>query len=431
MKICMFTNTYLPHVGGVARSVSTFAVDLRLKGHEVLIIAPTFPSVRPGTDEEAGVFRVPALQNFNGSDFSVRLPIPYYAHERIEAFAPDIVHSHHPFLLGDTALRTSRARGLPLLFTHHTLYENYTHYVPFDAEIVKSFVIRLSTEYANLCCGVIAPSGSVARLLRSRGVERQIAEIPTGVDIDFLGSGQGERFRRQHHLAGSTALIGHVGRLAAEKNLLFLARAVAIYLRQNRSSRFVAVGRGDAEKEMGQIFARAGVHDQVLMTGPLVHGELADAYQAMDLFVFTSQSETQGLVLAEAMAAGTPVLALDASGAREVVEDRRNGRLLTAQASEEEFARAIEEFFHDPVAAQAWRHQARHTARQFSRTACADRLIGFYEQILHRHSTARETPKVDLGEWLSVMEMLKAEWQLLSEKMAAAVQAVKAGERES
>src|SRR3990172_1473174 len=230
MNICMFTNTYLPHVGGVARSVSTFAADLRQRSHRVLIIAPTYPNTSISEDKNSGVFRVPAIQNFNGSDFSVRLPVPYLTRKQIDDFQPDIMHSHHPFLLGDTALRTSRSRGLPLIFTHHTLYENYTHYVPFDSDIVKSFIIQLSTEYANLCHGVIAPSRSVAELLRKRGVKSPMAEIPTGIDLDFFSQGRGARFREQHRISPNTALVGHVGRLAAEKNLLYLARAVALYL---------------------------------------------------------------------------------------------------------------------------------------------------------------------------------------------------------
>ncbi len=131
MKICMLTNTYWPHVGGVARAVETLANECRADGNAVQIIAPGFPG-----DEQEGhgdVLRVPAIQNFNGSDFSVRVPIPRIIAGRIEHFAPDVVHAHHPFLLGNAALRIAYENNLPLVFTHHTLYEQYTHYVPFDS----------------------------------------------------------------------------------------------------------------------------------------------------------------------------------------------------------------------------------------------------------------------------------------------------------
>ncbi len=422
MNICMFTNTYLPHVGGVARSVATFAADLWQKGHQVLIIAPTYPAASASEDKHLGVFRVPAIQNFNGSDFSVRLPLPYLTHKQIDQFKPDIMHSHHPFLLGDTALRTSRSRGLPLVFTHHTLYEDYTHYVPFDSEILKSFIIQLSTEYANLCHGVIAPSRSVAELLRKRGVFSPVAEIPTGIDVDFFSQGQGEKFRREHRISPDTALVGHVGRLAAEKNLPYLARAVALYLRRNPNCRFLVVGGGDAEKEIGQIFSAAKVSPQVTIVGPLQHKDLADAYRAMDLFVFASQSETQGLVLVEAMAAGTPVIALDASGAREVVEEGRNGRLLPDNTTVEDYAAAIGDFFHNRAQAEELRRHTLPTARLFSRTSSADRLIAFYEETIRQCGDCPPEGG-EMSDLISVMQMLKTEWQLLNEKMTAALHA--------
>src|SRR3989339_50554 len=130
MKICMFTNTYLPHVGGVARSVNSFATELRNRGNEVLVIAPVFPGYEAHDSEETDIIRVPAIQQFNGSDFSLSIPVPFFIDERIDAFDPDIIHSHHPYLLGDAALRAARRRRLPLVFTHHTLYERYVHYVP-------------------------------------------------------------------------------------------------------------------------------------------------------------------------------------------------------------------------------------------------------------------------------------------------------------
>jgi glycosyltransferase involved in cell wall biosynthesis len=163
----MFTNTYLPHVGGVARSVSTFEEAFCRRGHEVRVVAPQFE----GAEDTSGrVLRTPAIQNFNGSDFSFRIPMPGLLADFVDAFRPDILHSHHPFLLGDSALRLAWSRKLPLVFTHHTMYEQYTHYVPIDSEAIKRFAIQMATEYCNLCTHVVAPSQSVARLLGERGV---------------------------------------------------------------------------------------------------------------------------------------------------------------------------------------------------------------------------------------------------------------------
>jgi 1,2-diacylglycerol 3-alpha-glucosyltransferase len=200
MNICMFTNTYLPHVGGVARSVQFFTEDLIGMGHRILVVAPSFPKDTETAGDLPEVIRVPALQHFNGSDFSVRIPLPFYINQQIEKFVPDVVHSHHPFLLGDAAIRVARKWKLPLVFTHHTLYEQYTHYIPLELDALKEFVVRLATLYANLCSRVVAPSRSIALLLRERGVRRPIEVIPTGVDISFFAAGNGKKFRRDSDL---------------------------------------------------------------------------------------------------------------------------------------------------------------------------------------------------------------------------------------
>ena len=228
MKICMMTNTYLPHVGGVARSVSTFADEYLKQRHKVLVVAPEFEG-KPLTKRAASIVeRVAAIQNFNGSDFSVRLPLAATLSERIDNFQADILHAHHPFLLGDTALRVAATKNVPIIFTHHTRYEDYTHYVPFDSPALKEVAINLSTEFANLCDGVIAPSESIAALIKKRGVTSPIRVVPTGIDVKAFAAGDGACFRKKFKIPAKAFVVGHVGRLAPEKNLGYLARAAAI-----------------------------------------------------------------------------------------------------------------------------------------------------------------------------------------------------------
>jgi glycosyltransferase involved in cell wall biosynthesis len=163
MRIVMMTNTYAPHVGGVARSVEAFGNEYRRRGHRVLVVCPEFEN---GPERELNVVRVPAMQRFNGSDFSVVLITPRWLRRKVEAFRPDLIHSHHPFLLGATAVRLARMLDVPLVFTHHTMYEHYTHYVPGDSETMRRFATHLSTNYSNLSDAVFAPSEAVAEVLR-------------------------------------------------------------------------------------------------------------------------------------------------------------------------------------------------------------------------------------------------------------------------
>jgi glycosyltransferase involved in cell wall biosynthesis len=425
MKICFFTNTFLPHVGGVAKSVQTFLEDYRRLRQRVLVVAPEFPEGGAPARIERAVERVPALQNFNGSDFSVSLPLGAEAMERITAFKPDLLHAHHPFLLGDTALRVSAATGAPVIFTHHTLYEQYTHYVPFDSPRLKEFVIELSTRFANRCQGVIAPSESIAELLAGRGVTTRIQVVPTGIDTRALGSGDRAVGRREWRIPGDAVVIGHLGRLAPEKNLTYLAEAAARTLKREKKAWLLVVGDGPSRAEMENILAAHGVAARVRFAGKLTGRALNDAYAAMDTFAFASQSETQGMVLAEAMAAGCSVVALDAAGAREIVQDRKNGRLLAAGADTAEFSRVLSQVVRDARLRATWSAAARERAAEFDREVTAKRALAFYREVLASHRRdAVFTEEQTL--WERTKERLAVEGQLVADKVGAAVKAMTA-----
>jgi len=420
MNICMMSNNYLPHVGGVARSVHTFTEVYRSMGHKVLVVAPTYPDLEdmePRVERE--VVRVPAMQEFNGSDFSVRMPLLSLMNPRLIEFDADIIHSHHPFLLGDTALRLGADKGVPVIFTHHTLYEEYIHYVPFGLSGMRQFVMELSTHYSNLCDAVVAPSQSIADLIRERGVRVPISVIPTGIDVQSFAGGDGNRFRENHGIPADKFVIGTLGRLAPEKNLGYLSRAVVKFLERVPESVFLVVGAGPSGEEMRKIFAEAGFGDRLLLAGKKTGQELYDAYGAMDLFAFSSFSETQGLVLAEAMAAGLPVVALNASGVREVVRDAENGFLLPAQKGEGGFADKLYELFADSALRERFSENARVTAGEFSREACAAKAIELYERTVQQTRTERSTDEFE-DFWNGVRKRVWLEWELFTDKAGLA-----------
>lgn len=413
----MFTNTYLPHVGGVARSVNTYEEEFRRRGFDVNIIAPEFEGAEESTEH---VFRVPAIQNFNGSDFSLRLPQPYLLSGHIDQLQPQLIHSHHPFLLGDAALRTAYERQLPLVFTHHTMYEQYTHYVPLDSEAMKRVAIQMATEYCNLCHHVIAPSESIEALLRKRGVIVPITTIPTGIDLEFYGGGNQQRFREQFNISHDALVIGHVGRLAAEKNLIFLANAVGKYLADHEHAVFAVVGDGPDRDEMVQILESVAAPTQIVFAGRQTGQDLAEAYAAMDVFAFASQSETQGLVIAEAMAASTPVVALDGPGIREIV-DERNGRLLAGDATEADFVEALTQVTENTQRLQRIAEEARLSVEPFGLKSCADRLAELYATLISQYESKHDH---DLTTWELIQGRLEAEWNLMEEKASALSAAV-------
>ena len=407
MNIVMLTNTFTPHVGGVARSVEAFTAEYRRRGHRVLVVAPEFSGM---PHDEIDVVRIPAIQNFNGSDFSVVLPISGLLSEVLDEFAPDIIHAHHPYLLGVTALRVARYRDLPLVFTHHTLYEEYTHYVPGDAPKLRRFIIEAAIRYANLSDQVFAPSESIMTLLRARGVEAPITVVPTGVQAECFAQGNGVRFRVAMGIPEDAFVVGHLGRLAPEKNLKFLAEAVAAFLKTTSRAHFLVIGTGPSEKTIRQIFAREGLDARLHIAGILTHEQLADALHAMNLFAFASKSETQGMVLTEAMAAGLPVVALDANGVREVVSDYRNGRLLHGE-SIKAFVSAMQWVAVLP-ATQYREHEraALNTAETFSMSHSADKALACYMNLRDRISVDRSEQE---EHWHHLLDLIKVEWEIL------------------
>jgi len=418
MNIVMVTNTYTPHVGGVARSVAAFSAEYRRCGHRVLIVAPEFADM---PEDEVDVVRIPAIQNFNGSDFSVVLPVTGLLTESLDAFQPGIVHAHHPYLLGMTALRIARYRELPLVFTHHTLYEQYTHYVPGDSPTLRRFVIELATHYANLTDQVFAPSESIASLIKERGVRAPIAVIPTGVDVERFARGDGSSFRSKMSIPEKAFVVGHVGRLAPEKNLGFLSEALAVFLKADSRAHILIAGQGPSEQEIRDILSRHGLSGRLHITGVLDPSQLADAYHAMDVFAFASKSETQGMVLTEAMAAAVPVVGLDASGVREVVKDGCNGRLLHEEAPDA-FASALQWLADLPPAKmEALKQGALETAEAFSMQQTAAKAITCYTAL--REQVFVERPE-EFDQWQRTLHLIEAEWDIvkgIAESAGAAI----------
>jgi glycosyltransferase involved in cell wall biosynthesis len=424
MNVVMLSNTYAPHVGGVARSIAAFARQYRERGHKVLIVAPEFDNQQ---SDEKDVVRISAIQRFNGSDFSVVLPVSGLLSDTLDAFQPDIVHAHHPFLLGMTALRIARYRRLPLVFTHHTLYEQYTHYVPGDSPVLRRFAVQLVTRYANLADRVFAPSESIASLLLERGVRTPINVVPTGVELPQFCQGDGAGFRRKMGIPQNAFVVGHIGRLAPEKNLQFLATSVTRFINAGFTNTVstnippevhcLVVGAGPSEADIRAIFAQAGVTDRLHLDGIQTKQTLADAYHAMDVFAFASTSETQGMVITEAMAAGRPVVALDASGVREVVKDSVNGRLL-AEENITTFAGALQWVAEQSTEKTlALAQAARETAERYSMPNTANRALDCYQELLNKNATSHDQED-DL--WMRLLDLMQAEWNILEGVAGAA-----------
>jgi len=418
MNIVMMTNTYYPFVGGVEKSIRSFSRALQRQGHAVLVVTAQKGAEK---NENPPVFTVPAIQKFNGTDFSVKLPISGDLNERLEDFKPHIIHTHHPFLIGGTALRAAARFGIPSVFTFHTYYEKYTHYVPGDSPALKRFVVALSTGYANLCSQVIAPSQGVANTLRQRGVDVPIAVIPTGVEEHFFDLDDGHTVREEFGISPHAFLAGFISRLAEEKNVDFLTEAVSQWLKFNPESHFLVAGDGPSRKNMEKQFLAKGVSERVHFTGMVTGERLKQCFGALDVFTFASQSETQGMVLAEAMACGKPVIALEGTGVNDVVNNGENG-ILVKQQEVGAFADALTTYQgYTAEVKKQYCEQARKTGESLSQTNSVDALLGVYESTQRSN---RRNKAIEDSLWDISRRRFKTEWEIVTNVAESFAEAV-------
>jgi glycosyltransferase involved in cell wall biosynthesis len=311
------------------------------------------------------------------------LPLPYSP--RLARLAArldlDIVHAQHPFLLGPTARRLARRTRRPLVFTHHTRYEKYAHYVPVNQRLVAALAVRLSCRFADRADLVVAPSERMAVTLVARGVRAPVVVVPTGVAVDRFVPGDRAAARRALGWPDDAPVCLYVGRLDPEKSVDRVIRAFGVIAEAVSGSRLVLVGQGTHEAALARLAAAGPARDRIHFAGGRAHETLARYYQAADLFLFASETETQGLVLAEAHAAGLAAVAVRASGVDEVVADGETGLLTKGEPGE--LADAAIGLLLDPERRRAMGRAARAVAEaEFSADRQVAVLLGHYERLL-------------------------------------------------
>ncbi|MFB3817477.1 MAG: glycosyltransferase [Candidatus Methylomirabilales bacterium] len=375
MRIGLFTNNYRPLANGLATAVWTTAQALRQAGHEVAVVAPRYGGEPP----EAGCLRVPGLRA--PTHHAYVLPAPWWpgTARAVRQLDLDIFHAQHPFLLGAAAARWARRAGRPLVFTYHTHYERYGHYCPGPGRLAGRLALRRALRFANRADLVVAPAPGVARMLRARGVRAPVAVVPTGVPpLPPAEPGAWRAHRAALGLPADRPLCLSVGRLAPEKNQAFLLGAFARVLAAVPQARLVLLGDGDDRPRLAGLAGRLGLAGRVQFLGEVPHAATAAYYRAADLFLFASTSETQGLVVLEAMAAGLPVVAVRAEAAEDLL-GRDEAGVLTAE-SEAAYARAVVELWQAPERRRRLAGRAREVAARFTPERCATALLACYAQ---------------------------------------------------
>ncbi|MCI0546968.1 MAG: glycosyltransferase [Candidatus Rokubacteria bacterium] len=378
MRVGLFTNNYLPFRGGVSTAVETVRVGLEGLGHHAWVFAP---APHPPSPDRGGVFRYPSVPAPTYPGFALPWPYSRRLAARASALALDVYHAQHPFLLGPAARRLARRARRPLVFTYHTRYEKYAHYVPLPERFIAALAIRLSCRFAASADLVIAPSAVIADFLRSREVGTEVAVVPTGVPLGEFCPGDRERSRAALGLDAGDLLCLYVGRLDREKNVERVIEAFGQIAGALRPARLFLVGQGSHAAALEAAAESSPARARIHFHGSVPRSALPPVYRAADLFLFASETETQGLVLAEAHACGLPVVAVRASGVEEVVRDGETGLLTKADAGE--LAAAAIGLLLDPARREAMSRAARrHAEGSFSAEGQVRLLETHYRRLL-------------------------------------------------
>lgn len=380
MNVLMISDVYFPRLNGVSTSIQTFRDDLRRMGHRVELVAPSYVG-QPGRIGESGVIRIAGWRVPNDpEDRFMRWDRLHGTLADLAAGHWDVIHVHTPFLAHSAGVGLAAKTGTPLVITYHTLFEEYLeHYVPLaPRRATRGLARRMSRHQCHQADAVVAPSRAMADRLVGYGVSpARIHVLPTGLPDSVYERGDRNAFRRRHDIAPDRPVALFVGRLAHEKNIGFLLAALAEAKKRVPGLLLLVAGDGPAAESLREEARRLGVSEDVRFLGYVSRGRpLADCYAAADVFAFASRTETQGLVLLEAMAQGVPVLALAEMGTREILEG--NPGALIGRDDADAFGRQLAGLLSQPSLIARMGEEARESAEAWRGPVLAGRLLDLY-----------------------------------------------------
>lgn len=388
MKVAIFTETYEPVQNGVSTSVRTLVDELRARHHRVRVVTPHFPDHE---DVSPFVLRVPSILTPFNADFPVSYPFFPRLRREFGRTGPDILHTHHPWFLGILAARLAQRDSLPLVATYHTLYNHYGHYVFFLPKPASNTLLEWwLPEYHNRCDCVIVPSRVTEESLRSFNVTARIEVIPTGVPLPSVESRDDlakMAARDRLGIPRDALLLLYVGRLAQEKNVELVLEAFGRIAGEFPKAHLLIVGSGPHEEACRNAAEAMDAGDRIHFSGAIPRDELDPIFASADVFVFGSGTETQGLVIAEARAAGTPSVVVDAGGAAENVLHGEDGFVVPPNA--DAFAEAVRTVLRNPDLRRGMAENCLRNAPLYTPGAMVERVQEVYEWAIWHNGIKR------------------------------------------
>ncbi len=397
MRILMVSDVYFPRINGVSTSIQTFKQEFEKQGHQVYLLTPDYPQEY---EDDDSIIRIPSRGViFDPEDRMMRFREIVNSLPRLASLELDLVHIHTPFVAHYAGTRIARELNLPCVVTYHTLFEEYLyHYIPFlPKQILRGLARRFSRSQCNQVDAVVAPSSVIVNLLHRYGVKQSVDTIPTGIHTERFRHGDGARFRQQYAIDPDKKLLLNVGRVAHEKNLGLLLSMLKRLIEIVPKAHLVIAGEGPAKNSCVRLSQQLGLENNISFVGYLDREtQLVDCYASADLFVFSSLTETQGLVLLESIAAGTPVVSVAAMGTKDILDDCPAAAVVANEATE--FANTIARLFNKPDDLRQLEDNCDAVMAMWDSTAMANKMLEFYSNVLNDLAAqvrdSAECPKV-------------------------------------
>lgn len=384
LRIAIFSDSALPILNGVSISIDALIRTLRDRGHSVHL----FTAMQPGHRElDPNTYRFRAISTPFARNYPVAYPPFYRMLHKFRRQEFDLIHTHTPFNIGFVGLRWAESHDLPIVSTYHTLYDRYAHYIRiFPRRYLRFKIAKHTNFYYNHVDHVLTPSDAARKWLLRHSVTKPISVVPTGVPSGPLIDRA--EARRSLGISPEQRILLYVGRLAKEKNLEVLFDAAGRVFEKDPTARLWLVGDGPHRAACASMARAMGIGDRVRFAGFVPRAEVDQFYAASDLFVFSSITETQGLVVVEAMNYGLPAVAVVGGGASEPIKDGFNGYV--AKNDPQALAKKVLTVLSDDRKAARLSEGAVATARKFGPDAMADRVLEVYRSVLREKRGEKE-----------------------------------------
>jgi len=385
MKIGIFTDCYYPQINGVITSTMNLQKELEKLNHEVYIITTTFPNFKD--EDQEHIIRIPSIPFFKWSEFRIGLFLKHTkTYNKVRALNFDIVHTQTEFSMGNFGTYIAKDLNIPSLHTYHTVYEEYTHYISnIGKRPLKKIARKFSKHYINNFSGIIAPTEKTKNLLISYGVKNKIYVVPTGINLEKfkkdIPDAEMDSLLKSFNIKKDSFKLIFLGRISKEKNIETLINIMPKIISDNKNIQLIIVGDGPDRLELEEKVKDLGLENNIIFTNRIPNDKVPIYYKLADLFISPSKTETQGLTILEAMAAGVPVLVYDDTNVKGIVSHKKNGLLFKES---HELLDNIEFALHNKEEIKHYAEEAFKIADNFSSANFAKKIERIYKELINQ-----------------------------------------------